>query len=66
MKKILTGMQTLSEWSPMGWALDGMQVVFLGAPDAAQIVPKAVLLTVFAAGCLLLSWRPIRNAGRSA
>jgi len=57
------GMQTLSEWSPMGWALDGMQVIFLGAPDAAQVLPKAVLLIAFAAVCLSLSWRPIRHAG---
>ncbi|MEO5771496.1 MAG: ABC transporter permease [Burkholderiaceae bacterium] len=60
------GMQTLSEWSPMGWALDGMQVVFLGAPDASQVLPKALLLMAFASVCLLLSWRPIRHAGRSA
>lgn len=60
------GMQTMSEWSPMGWALDGMQAVFLGAPDAAQVAPKAALLLAFAAVCLLLSWRPIRHAGRSA
>ena len=60
------GMQTLSEWSPMGWALDGMQAVFLGAPDAAQIVPKAALLLAFAVLCLLLSWRPIRHLERMA
>ncbi len=56
-------MQTLSEWSPMGWALDGMQIVFLGAPDAAQILPKVSLLLGFAVVCLLLAWRPIREAG---
>ena len=50
----------------MGWALDGMQVVFLGAPDAAQVVPKALLLLSFASGCLLLSWYPIRHLDRSA
>ena len=58
------GMQTISEWSPMGWALDGMQVVFLGAPDAPQIVPKVALLLTFAIACLLLSWRPIRYQER--
>jgi len=58
-------MQTISEWSPMGWALDGMQAVFLGAPDAAQIVPKAALLLTFAIVCLLLSWRPIRYQERA-
>lgn len=59
------GMQKVSEWSPMGWALDGMQTVFLGAPDAAQIVPKAALLFAFGAVCLLLSWRPIRHPGNT-
>ena len=58
-------MQTVSEWSPMGWALDGMQSVFLGAPDADQVVPKVLLLLSFAGVCLLLSWRPIRNLDRA-
>ena len=51
------GLQTVSEWSPMGWALDGMQAVFLGDPDAATILPRAGLLLGFAAACLLLAWR---------
>jgi ABC-2 type transport system permease protein len=58
-------MQTISEWSPMGWALDGMQTVFLGAPDASQVVPKVSLLLSFACVCLLLSWHPIRRLDRS-
>lgn len=57
-------MQTVSEWSPMGWALDGMQAVFLGAPDAALVAPKALLLLTFAAACLLLSLRPLRRLDR--
>jgi ABC-2 type transport system permease protein len=57
-------MQTVSEWSPMGWALDGMQTVFLGAPDASQVVPKVLLLLSFACACLLLSWNPIRRLDR--
>ena len=59
------GMQTVSEWSPMGWALDGMQAVFLGAPDVSEIVPKASLLLAFAGVCLLLSWQPIRHQERA-
>lgn len=55
------GMQAVSEASPMGWALDGMQVVFLGAPDAAQVLPKALLLLAFALACLALAWRAIRR-----
>ena len=50
----------------MGWALDGMQAVFLGAPDAAQVVPKALLLLAFALACLLLCWHPIRDLDRAA
>jgi ABC-type multidrug transport system, permease component len=58
-------MQTVSEWSPMGWALDSMQTVFLGAPDASQVLPKVSLLLSFACVCLLLSWYPIRRLDRS-
>jgi hypothetical protein len=42
-----------------------MQTVFLGAPDASQLVPKVSLLLLFACACLLLSWRPIRRLDRS-
>jgi ABC-2 type transport system permease protein len=54
-------LQEVSAWSPMGWALDGMQSVFLGNPDAAQIVPRAGLLLGFAGLCLVASWWPMRN-----
>ncbi len=54
-------LQTLSAWSPMGWALDGMQSVFLGDPDAAFILPRAALLLGFAALCLAFSWWPVRR-----
>jgi ABC-2 type transport system permease protein len=50
------GLQRLSEWSPMGWALDGMQSVFLGNPSAGHLLPRAGLLLGFASLCLLLSW----------
>ena len=49
-------LQNLSEWSPMGWALDGMQSVFLGDPDMAFILPRAGLLLLFSVGCFSLSW----------
>jgi ABC-2 type transport system permease protein len=58
------GLQTVSEWSPMGWALDGMQAVFLGAPQASEILPRAGLLLAFAAVCLCVAWWPIRHAER--
>jgi len=57
-------LQTVSEWSPMGWALDGMQSVFLGDPDAAFILPRAGLLAAFAALCLLISWWPLGRTSR--
>lgn len=53
-------LQTLSEWSPMGWALDVVQSVFLGDPDADFILPRVGLLFGFASVCLLLSWSPLR------
>jgi ABC-2 type transport system permease protein len=56
------GMQAVSEASPMGWALDGMQTVFLGAPDAAQVLPKALLLAAFALACLALAWAALRRS----
>ncbi len=59
-------MQTLSEWSPMGWALDGLQAVFLGDPDMATILPRAALLGGFAMGCLAIGWWPLRRIGRAA
>lgn len=56
-------MQVVSEWSPMGWALDGLQSVFLGNPDMATILPRAALLCGFAAICLALGWWPLRRIG---
>jgi ABC-2 type transport system permease protein len=50
-------LQAISEWSPMGWALDGMQSVFLGEPDAAFVLPRAGLLLAFAAICWMISAR---------
>jgi ABC-2 type transport system permease protein len=50
------GLQQVSEWSPMGWALDGMQSVFLGSPTAAHEFPRAGLLLGFSALCIALSW----------
>ena len=55
------GLQKISEWSPMGWALDGMQSVFLGNPTAAHVLPRAGLLLGFAALCLALSWWAMRH-----
>lgn len=49
------GLQTVSAWSPMGWALDGMQSVFLGTPTAGEILPRAGLLLAFALVCLAAS-----------
>ncbi len=56
------GLQKISEWSPMGWALDGMQSVFLGNPTVAHVLPRAALLLGFAALCLVLSWWGMRRA----
>lgn len=58
------GLQKVSEWTPMGWALDAMQSVFLGDPTAAYIFPRAGLLLGFAAVCLSVSWWTLRQQGR--
>ena len=51
-----SALQNISEWSPMGWALDGMQSVFLGDPELSFMVPRVGLLLVFSAICFSLSW----------
>lgn len=58
-------LQTVSEWSPMGWALDGLQAVFLGDPQAGDIVLRASLLLGFAAFCLAGAWWTIQRETRS-
>jgi ABC-2 type transport system permease protein len=55
------GLQRLSEWSPMGWALDGMQSVFLGDPTPALMLPRIGLLLAFALLCLVGGWWPLRR-----
>jgi ABC-2 type transport system permease protein len=57
------GMQTVSAWSPMGWALDGMQSVFLGAPTPDVVLPRAGLLIGFAVVCFVGSAWLLRNSG---
>jgi ABC-2 type transport system permease protein len=57
------GMQTVSAGSPMGWALDGMQSVFLGTPTAGEILPRAGLLFAFALVCLAGSSWLLRRPG---
>ena len=56
------GLQTISEWSPMGWALDGLQSVFLGDPSATLLLPKACLLIAFGVGCIAMAWAPLKRA----
>lgn len=57
-------LQVISAWSPMGWALDGMQAVFLGTPQAADILPRAGLLFAFGLVCLTWSgWKLRRREG---
>lgn len=55
------GLQAVSASSPMGWALDGMQAVFLGAPQPGDILPRAALLAAFALACLGGSWWLLRR-----
>jgi ABC-2 type transport system permease protein len=59
-------LQIVSAWSPMGWALDGMQSVFLGTPTASEILPRAALLLAFALVCLIASAWLLRRPGNVA
>jgi ABC-2 type transport system permease protein len=59
------GLQLVSAWSPMGWALDGMQSVFLGAPDSGTILPRAGALLGLAAVCIWASGRRLRRQQRT-
>ncbi|HRN77117.1 ABC transporter permease [Ottowia sp.] len=59
-------LQTISAWSPMGWALDAMQSVFLGNPIASDILPRAALLCAFGLACLVFSVRLLRLPTRAA
>lgn len=56
-----SGLQAVSEWSPMGWALDGMQAVFLGSPEASFMIPRVSLLLLFAFLCSSISWLKLRR-----
>lgn len=56
-----SGLQTVSEWSPMGWALDGMQTVFLGVPETGFMLTRIGLLLGFAVTCFTLSWLKLKK-----
>jgi ABC-2 type transport system permease protein len=53
------GLQRLSEMTPMAWALDGLQSVFLGAPSPEFVWGRAGLLLAFACACLAVAWRAL-------
>jgi ABC-2 type transport system permease protein len=55
-------LQEISAGSPMGWAFDAMQSVFLGEPDPSFIVPKLALLIAFAVLCFLVGTHPLRRS----
>ena len=57
------GLQAVSAWSPMGWALDAMQSVFLGSPTASDMLPRVALLLAFALLCLASSAWLLRRPG---
>ena len=53
-------LQLISEWSPMGWALDGMQAVFLGSPDGVFMLTRAGLLIGLSFVLIILCWFRLR------
>jgi ABC-2 type transport system permease protein len=57
-------LQRISEWTPMAWALDGMQSVFLGTPAAEFILSRAGFLLAFSIACFAIAWRMLRSRSR--
>jgi ABC-2 type transport system permease protein len=55
------GLQTISQWSPMGWALDGMQSVFLAARMPPSCCHGPVIAGVRRV-VLLLGWWPLHQS----
>lgn len=53
-------LQLISEWSPMGWALDGMQAVFLGSPDGVFMLTRAGLLLGLSFLLMIICWLRLR------
>ena len=53
-------MQSLSDYSPMAWALDGFLDVFLRQGDVATAAPEALKLVLFGLGCLTVAALRIR------
>lgn len=49
-------MQTLSNVSPLAWALNGFLDVFVRQGNIGTILPHALLLLTFCATCLFVSW----------
>lgn len=58
------GLQAISERSPMGWALDAMQSVFLGDPSASFILPRIGWMLAFSALCLSICWWSMKDPTR--
>ncbi|MFM9883028.1 MAG: ABC transporter permease [Burkholderiales bacterium] len=50
-----SALQTIAEWSPLGWALDGFLDLFVRGASAADVLPRAIALVAFGAGCFALA-----------
>jgi len=48
-------MQTIAEYSPMGWGLDGFLEIFLKSADASMVVGDAAKLIAFGLSLLIIS-----------
>ena len=57
-------LQRFSEMTPMAWALDGLQSVFLGVPSPGFILGRAGLLLIFALACLAAGWWALVSRSR--
>ena len=57
-------MQTLSDYSPMAWGLDGFLDVFLRQGGVAMAAPEALRLFLFGLACLAVAALAIKLSKR--
>jgi len=50
-------LQTVAQWSPMSWGLEGFLDVLLRDGSARDVAPEALGLTLLGMAAILLAWR---------
>jgi ABC-2 type transport system permease protein len=57
-------MQTISEFSPLGWGLKAFLSVFVRNGDVQSILPQAIRLLIFSVSTTVLAWFFMAKRGR--